>query len=80
KFSNWIYQLKEEIIRLQSEINDPKLGDEIRQLRLKINNLKLQITCKDISLADAENKFNIKSEEMQVFQSKDDRRDASSPI
>ena len=30
----------------------------------------LQITRKDISLADAESKFSIKSEEMQAFQSK----------
>ncbi|CAI2197930.1 12329_t:CDS:1, partial [Funneliformis geosporum] len=62
--------LGEEIIRLQSEINDPKLRDEIRQLHSEINDLKLQITRKDISLADAENKFTIKSEEMQALQSK----------
>ena len=47
-----------------------QLGEEIRQLHSKKNELILQITCKDISLADAESKFSIKSEEMQAFQSK----------
>ncbi|PKB94639.1 hypothetical protein RhiirA5_438336 [Rhizophagus irregularis] len=54
KLSNWVHQL----------------GKEIRQLHLDKNELILQITRKDISLADAESKFSIKSEEMQVFQSK----------
>ena len=44
--------------------------DEIRQLNSEINDLKLQITRKDISLADAESKFSIKSEKMQALQSK----------
>ena len=43
---------------------------EIRQLHSEINDLKLQITRKDISLADAKSKFSIKSEEMQALQSK----------
>jgi hypothetical protein len=47
-----------------------QLGEEIRQLHLDKNELMLQITRKDISLADAESKFSIKSEEMQAFQSK----------
>ena len=47
-----------------------QLGEEIRQLHSKKNELILQITCKDISLADAESKFSIKLEEMQAFQSK----------
>ena len=47
-----------------------QLGEEIRQLHLEKNELMLQITRKDISLADAESKFSIKSEEMQAFQSK----------
>ncbi len=46
-----------------------QLGEEIRQLHLDKNELMLQITRKDISLADAESKFSIKSE-MQAFQSK----------
>ncbi|EXX57842.1 hypothetical protein RirG_203460 [Rhizophagus irregularis DAOM 197198w] len=46
-----------------------QLGEEIRQLHLDKNELMLQITRKDISLADAESKFSIKSEEMQAFQS-----------
>ncbi len=70
KLSNQMHQLGKEIICLQSKINDPKLIDEIRQLHSEINDLKLQITHKDISLADAESKFSIKSEEMQVLQSK----------
>ncbi|PKC53422.1 hypothetical protein RhiirA1_479322 [Rhizophagus irregularis] len=47
-----------------------QLGEEIRQLHSKKNELILQITRKDISLADAENKISIKSEEMQALQSK----------
>jgi transcription-repair coupling factor (superfamily II helicase) len=47
-----------------------QLGEEIRQLHLEKNELMLQITRKDISLADAKSKFSIKSEEMQAFQSK----------
>src|SRR3954470_24412264 len=47
-----------------------QLGEEIRQLHLEKNELMLQITRKNISLADAESKFSIKSEEMQAFQSK----------
>ncbi|PKY61006.1 hypothetical protein RhiirA4_485418 [Rhizophagus irregularis] len=47
-----------------------QLGEEIRQLHLDKNKLMLQITRKDISLADAESKFSIKLEEMQAFQSK----------
>ena len=47
-----------------------QLGEEIRQLHLEKNELMLQITRKDISLADAESKFSIKSKEMQAFQSK----------
>ncbi|CAI2197743.1 11921_t:CDS:2, partial [Funneliformis geosporum] len=43
---------------------------EIRQLHSEKNELMLQITRKNISLADAESKFSIKSEEMQAFQSK----------
>ena len=41
-----------------------QLGEEIRQLYSEKNELMLQITRKDISLADAESKFSIKSEEM----------------
>ena len=51
KFSNRVHQL----------------GEEVRQLHLEKNELMLQITRKDISLADAENKISIKSEKMQVF-------------
>src|ERR1044071_6142122 len=47
-----------------------QLGEEIRQLHLDKNELMLQITRKDISLADAESKFSIKSEEMQALQFK----------
>ena len=47
-----------------------QLGEEIRQLHLEKNELMLQITRKDISLADAESKFSIKSEEMQALQFK----------
>src|SRR3954454_7747410 len=47
-----------------------QLEEEIRQLHLEKNELMLQITRKDISLADAESKFSIKSEEMQAFQFK----------
>src|SRR5215217_2413150 len=47
-----------------------QLGEEIRQLHSEKNELILQITRKDISLADAESKFSIKSEEMQALQSK----------
>ena len=47
-----------------------QLEEEIRQLHSEKNELILQITRKDISLADAESKFSIKSEEMQAFQSK----------
>ncbi len=54
KLSDWVHQL----------------GEEIRQLHLDKNELILQITRKDISLADAESKFSIKSEEMQAFQFK----------
>ncbi|GBC39162.2 hypothetical protein GLOIN_2v1830120 [Rhizophagus irregularis DAOM 181602=DAOM 197198] len=54
KLSDWVHQL----------------GEEIRQLHLDKNELMLQITRKDISLADAESKFSIKSEETQAFQSK----------
>ncbi|CAI2186233.1 18110_t:CDS:2 [Funneliformis geosporum] len=61
------YNVQWNIKSYWSEINDPKLEDEIRQLHLKINDLKLQITRKDISLVDAENKFTIKSEEMQAL-------------
>lgn len=46
------------------------LGEEIRQLHSEKNELILQITRKDISLADAESKFSIKSEKMQALQSK----------
>ncbi|RIA87298.1 hypothetical protein C1645_827966 [Glomus cerebriforme] len=48
KFSNRVHQL----------------GEEIRQLHSEKNELILQITRKDISLADAESKFSIKSEKM----------------
>jgi len=47
-----------------------QLGEEIRQLHSEKNELMLQITRKDISLADAESRFTIKSEEMQALQSK----------
>ena len=47
-----------------------QFGEEIRQLHLEKNKLMLQITHKDIFLADAESKFSIKSEEMQALQSK----------
>jgi len=47
-----------------------QLGEEIRQLHSEKNELMLQITRKDISLADAESKFSIKSEEMLALQSK----------
>ena len=47
-----------------------QLGEEIRQLHSEKNELILQITRKDISLADAESKFSIKSEEMQALQFK----------
>jgi chromosome segregation ATPase len=47
-----------------------QLGEEIRQLHSEKNELILQITRKDISLANAESKFSIKSEEMQALQSK----------
>jgi chromosome segregation ATPase len=47
-----------------------QLGEEIRQLHSEKNELILQITHKDISLADAKSKFSIKSEEMQALQSK----------
>src|SRR4051794_20143911 len=47
-----------------------QLGEEIRQLHSEKNEFILQITRKDISLADAESKFSIKSEEMQALQSK----------
>ena len=47
-----------------------QLGEEIRQLHSEKNELMLQITRKDISLADAESKFSIKSEKMQALQSK----------
>ncbi|RGB22519.1 hypothetical protein C1646_677774 [Rhizophagus diaphanus] len=47
-----------------------QLGEEIRQLHSEKNELMLQITRKDIFLADTESRFNIKSEEMQVLQSK----------
>ncbi|CAI2201524.1 918_t:CDS:1, partial [Funneliformis geosporum] len=43
---------------------------EIRQLHSEKNELMLQITRKDISLADAESKFSIKSEKMRALQSK----------
>ncbi|CAG8825186.1 29565_t:CDS:2, partial [Gigaspora margarita] len=69
KLSNCVHQLKEETMRLQSEIDNSKLGDKIRYLHSEINDLKLQITRKDISFADAESKFSIKSEEMQALQS-----------
>src|SRR3954451_17292691 len=70
KLSNRMHQLEEEITCLQLKINDPKLINEIRQLHSKKNELMLQITRKDISLADAESKFSIKSEKMQALQSK----------
>ena len=41
-----------------------QLGEEIRQLHSEKNELMLQITRKDISLADAESKFSIKSEKI----------------
>src|SRR6266498_5808679 len=47
-----------------------QLGEEIRQLHSEKNELMLQITRKDISLADVESRFTIKSEEMQALQSK----------
>ncbi|GBB92275.1 hypothetical protein RclHR1_19950003 [Rhizophagus clarus] len=47
-----------------------QLGEEISQLHSEKNELMLQITRKNISLADAESKFSIKSEEMQASQSK----------
>ena len=47
-----------------------QLGEEIRQLHSEKNELMLQITRKDISLADTESRFTIKSEEMQAFQFK----------
>src|SRR3954447_15939734 len=47
-----------------------QLEEEIRQLHSEKNELMLQITRKDISLADAESRFTIKSEEMQALQSK----------
>ena len=47
-----------------------QLGEEIRQLHSEKNELILQITRKDISLANAESKFSIKSSEMQALQSK----------
>ena len=47
-----------------------QLGEEIRQLHSEKNELMLQITHKDISLADTKSKFFIKSKEMQVLQSK----------
>ena len=47
-----------------------QLRKEIRQLHFEKNKLMLQITRKNISLADAESKFSIKSEEMQALQSK----------
>jgi hypothetical protein len=43
---------------------------EIRQLHSEKNELILQITHKEISLADTKSKFSIKSEEMQALQSK----------
>ncbi|KAF0392172.1 hypothetical protein F8M41_010570 [Gigaspora margarita] len=70
KLSDRVHQLGEETMWLQSEIDNSKLGDEIRHLHSEINDLKLQITRKDISFADAESKFFIKSEEMQALQSK----------
>ncbi|CAI2177298.1 16983_t:CDS:2, partial [Funneliformis geosporum] len=65
-----MHQLEEEVTCLQSKINDPKLMNEIRQLHSEKNELMLQITRKNISLADAESKFSIKLEEMQTFQFK----------
>jgi len=59
---------KNENKKLSDQIH--QLGEEIRQLHSEKNELMLQITRKDISLADAESKFSIKSEEMLALQSK----------
>src|SRR6266496_563070 len=59
---------KNENEKLSDQVH--QLGEEIRQLHSKKNELMLQITRKDISLADAESRFTIKSEEMQALQSK----------
>jgi len=47
-----------------------QLGEEIRQLHFEKNELMLQITRKNISLADAKSKFSIKSEDMEAVQFK----------
>ena len=68
RMQNDFDKFKKENEKLSDRVH--QLGEEIRQLHSEKNELMLQITRKDISLADAESKFSIKSEEMLALQSK----------